>query len=676
MNDIQEKMTVGQEEKPTQNETEEVLGEARENFQLSYDEDRDARDEAEKDLKFAEGDQWPDDAKARRKRERRIMLTINRISNFIDLLSNEHRQNKSSIHVLPADDFASNEVAMINEGLIREIESHSDSQIAYTRSFDSAATCGRGFMRVVTDWENPISFNQVLRIKNIKNIFSVFFDPQAPDFLKKESDFAFICSRIKRVAFKRKWPLADEVPFNLDDSEMKEWSAYNWFDEDTIRIAEYWRRIIEKKTLYLIEVPLPDGRTVYTTTLDLDNIPPGAQVVTHDADRNNAVSRVTEIPKIMWYKITAREILESQEWPGRYIPIVPVWGKEVVIGDKSYTRGIVRNSKDAQCLYNYFRTATAESAALAPKAPYIAGKSQVEGIPSWKRPHEVIDVLVYNDDRPGARPPRREPPVQMQPGLTHETLQASDDLKATANMYDANIGITSNEVSGKAINARKSQGLLANYTYSDNFDRALEFLGEIIIDLAPKVYDTDRWLHVVNREGEREKIRINYYPETESVIDTEEEIQMINDLSRGLYKVEVVPGPAYSTQQQEELTTLVELVRNVPVIAPYLLDLIVKNTKLKGREILYRRLKLLLPAEMQEAEDRVAGQDNPEGQQPAPQEPSPEEIMAQLRLAEQELVNKSKNLENMKIKAEAQLIISKIRQIEHEIRTGGKKAAA
>jgi hypothetical protein len=50
-------------------------------------------------------------------------------------------------------------------------------------------------------------------------------------------------------------------------------------------------------------------------------------------------------PRNPWYKITAKEILEENDWPGKWIPIVKVIGDEIDIEGKVTRAGLSETPK-------------------------------------------------------------------------------------------------------------------------------------------------------------------------------------------------------------------------------------------------------------------------------------------------------------------------------------------
>src|SRR6478752_1829050 len=143
----------------------------------------DDRKLAVEDLKFKNGEQWPEQIKASRTIEKRPCLTINKMKTFVHQITNDQRQNRPAINVSPVGDQSDPETAIMLKGLIRQIERQSNADIAYDTAFDGAVTNGWGYWRILTDYEEDNSFDQTIRIARIRNPFRVYMDPdsQEPD---------------------------------------------------------------------------------------------------------------------------------------------------------------------------------------------------------------------------------------------------------------------------------------------------------------------------------------------------------------------------------------------------------------------------------------------------------------------------------------------------------------
>jgi hypothetical protein len=117
------------------------------------------------------------------------------------------RQNKPSIRARPVDDAADVDTAEVFQGIIRQIEDQSTAQVAYATSGESAVRVGEGYFRIVTEYENEYSFDQIIRIKRVPDMFCVYLGPhEMPD--GSDAEFGFVFEWMPLEVFRRKWPKA------------------------------------------------------------------------------------------------------------------------------------------------------------------------------------------------------------------------------------------------------------------------------------------------------------------------------------------------------------------------------------------------------------------------------------------------------------------------------------
>lgn len=583
---------------------------ARTRYQAGVDGDLDNRKRDAIDRKFYTGglNQW--EPAAVKERKNRPTPTVNRLPQFVKQITGDIRQNKPAIKVLPVDDKTDPKLAEVYTAIIRHIEGQSDAHRIYSKACEQAVIGGIGWFRILTDYMDDQSFDQEIVVKGIRNPMSVVVDPGAIELTRKDMQWAFVSELIPEEIFKASYPNARLEGWPTDDT----WSP--WRIDKSVRVAEYWTRKKRPRDLLL----LSDGSTRYGDEMD-------------DAEMELLQSLGIAIVKkrkvdswtVKCDKITGAEVLESYEWAGSWIPLIPVIGEEVEVGDEVFRHGLIYHSKDSQRIYNFATGAMVEQVASQPKAPYIATTAMVknhkeawEGLNSGNPP-----VLLYDPDpqAPGAKPQREAPP-KFGSAWQQLALIADGDMKATTGIYDASLGRQSNETSGVAIRTRDAQGETGSYVYVDNLSAAIAHAGKIMIEIIPPTYPSER---VIRMTGEDDAIegyeRINTMLPDGTVW---------NDISAGQFDLVVTTGPAFATKRAEASERMMSLVQAVPMIGEIGADMIVKALDMPYGDKLADRLSLrLVPPGMDDEIDkkRMEMQQKMQAAQ-GPQQPDPMQQIA------------------------------------------------
>jgi hypothetical protein len=563
----------------------------------------DSREDELDDLRFMAGSpdnqwQWPADVLQTRGSVQgqtinaRPCLTINKLPQHVRQVTNEQRQNRPSGKVIPADDNADVEVAEIFNGVMRHIEYMSDADVAYDTACDNQVTYGEGYIRLITEYCNEDSFDQDIRIMRVRNSFSVYMDPTIQDPCGADAQWCFVTEDILKSEYERMFPDASPISTIMSQGVGNE-SMAQWLAEDTIRIAEYFYKDYEKATLHLY----PDNQTAFKGTPQDNNLQAmfGKPIRTREVDRQ----------KVMWMKTNGFDILDEREWSGKWIPVVRVIGNEWEVEGRMYISGLVRNAKDAQRMYNYWTSQEAEMLALAPKAPFIGYGGQFEGYEQqWKTanttnwPYLEVNPDV-TDGAGGVLPlPQRAQPPLPQTGLIQAKMGAGEDIKATTGQYDASLGQQGNERSAKAIVAREKQGDVGTYHYVDNLARAIRHITRQVVDMIPKIYDTQRIARIIGVDGDVSMVKFNpTQPEpVKEVRDMETGglIEKIYNPGVGTYDVMVTTGPGYMTKRQEALDAMSQILQSNPQLWSVAGDLFIKNMDWPGAQEMAERFKKIL----------------------------------------------------------------------------------
>ena len=572
----------------------------------------DSREDELDDLRFYAGSpdnqfHWPADVLATRGSVQgqtinaRPCLTINKLPQHVRQVTNDQRQNRPSGKVIPADDKADIEVAEIFNGMVRHIEYMSDADVAYDTACENQVAYGEGYIRLLTEYESPNSFDQNIKIGRIRNSFSVYMDPTIQDPCGSDAKWCFVTEDVLLEDFERMFPDAQPVS-SLQAQSVGNESYAPWLSVDTIRIADYYYVEHEKATLNLY----------YGNVSALKGSPEDQQMV--QLGMKPIKSRIVDIKKVKYCKINGFEVLESNDWAGDWIPVVRVVGNEFEIDGRIHVSGIVRNAKDAQRMYNYWVSQEAEMLALAPKAPFIGYGGQFEGYEQqWKTanttnwPYLEVNPDV-TDGAGGTLPlPQRAQPPMASSGLLQAKAGASDDIKSTTGQYDSSLGATSNERSGKAIMARERQTDTGTYHYVDNLARAVRHITRQIINLVPKLYDTQRVARIMGEDGSPDSAKIDPMqaePVKKIVDQNGIEIDKIYNPGVGTYDVMVTTGPSYMTKRQEALESMGQLLQGNPQLWAVAGDLFIKNMDWPGAQEMAKRFAKTIDPKLMDDGDK------------------------------------------------------------------------
>ena len=577
----------------------EVLAAAREFQRQAADAEYKTRADEEDDLRFLAGEQWPETVAVTRGADRPT-LVINRLPQHIYQVTNDFSQNRPAIQVHPVDDAGDRETADVAQGLIRAIEVASCADAAYDMAFESAARVGRGYVRLITQYAGEATFDQEPVILPVQRTWSVYFDPHSVAIDGSDATQCLIAQDMPKDVFKRLYPredLANYTPDGPGDTHAR------WLTNEAVRIAEYFCltqepvNVVELSTgAYLFEDELPEP------------LPRSLTVV-----RTRKSHRVV----VHWYKLSGSAVLDHQTLPGKYIPVVPFYGTRIFLPTEVQYSGMVRFAKDAQKMYNYWKSAETEHIALTPKAPYIAAAGQVEAYQrEWMSANKAnLAVLRYDPiSLQGALvpPPIRQPFGGPDLAVIQAASSSIDDMKATTGIYDASLGNRSNETSGVAIRQRQQEGSTGNYHFVRNARMSIRHVGRILLSWISELYDTDRAVRIIGEDARQKVVRVSNSAEPQDAKPTKKGKTPVFNMAVGQYDVTIATGPAYATRRQEAVDGMLALAQANPEVWKIAGPQLVRQMDWPGAEEIAKQLEKAMPPELRpEPED---GKPDPEQQ--------------------------------------------------------------
>lgn len=560
------------------------------------------------DAKFRAGNHWPVEVRKEREASGRPCLVVDKTEQHVRQVVNDGRQNRPAPKVSPVDDKGDQQTADGIRGLIRSISNKSKADEAYDTALDHAAGCGFGFIRICTEYEHEKTFNQDLKVRRVRNPMAVMLGPtQEAD--GSDAEYGFFSEDVPKKTFKRRWPKATEVNWNSDSYRD------GWSSDHTVRVCEYFYKVWEQSTIFLLD----DGTTVTAQEYVADprpNKPENLDPMAPEMDWKPGVEDSREIPiaKVKHCVFSGAEVLEKNDWLGKFIPIIPVLGNEQDIEGKVVYSGLIRAAKDPQRLYDYANSGFAEHVALSTKDPPVAAAGQLEGFEDeWQSANrENIAVLHYNPvDVAGHQvpPPFRMGNAGIPQGLAQYMQIAEHDIQGSMGMYAASLGNRGNATSGVQEKAQIREGDTGTFHYQDNLNRAIRYVCRQLVDLAPKIYDSRRTARILGEDG---KASLVLFDPKASMPFEKRGSQVIYNLSVGVYDVDVEAGPSYTTRRQEASESMLGMAQRNPAFWQTHGDIIAESQDWPNAERFAKRSKLMLPPEIRESEEEGAEDVSPD----------------------------------------------------------------
>lgn len=563
---------------------EELLEQAQEHWSLCDDHYSEQYQESTDDWEFLHGiGQWDQGAENTRKKEGRPCLTLNQLLPYAHQITNDIKQARLAIRVVPVDSKADIETAEIRAGIIRNIEKQSRAKSVYGTAAMNAIGGGLGWIRVTTDYASPDSFDQEAYLKRVLDFTSVRLDPQSVQIDGSDAEYGFVQINYSKQRFEELYPDHNPVSFESLSSD------------DEVCIVEYYYRECKKETLY--EIELFDGTIEQVLGSRLKDLEENG--LQYEEKRSREVEIYT-----VWHCVLNGEgsIEEKSEFPSQYIPLVPVVGEEVYIDGKRQCHSLIRQAKDAQRMYNYLKSENVNVMALQPKTPWVAPIGSFQSHPDkWAnantKNYAFLEYDVVTDDETGMPlpPPQRTPPIQGSAAMMQEAMSAREDIRLGLGVPQSNMGERSNAVSGIAIRNQQIEGDNATFHFIDNLSSSIAQVGRILNEIIPVLYSERKIQRIVGDNDEEENIVVNTpYIKGEDGLrpakgtDTPDGIY---DLSVGKYDIDMDVGASYSSKRQETADKLNEMMKIQPELISVIGDLAVEALDIPMAKEIAERLR-------------------------------------------------------------------------------------
>lgn len=562
----------------SEKEKESILDEIKDNLKYAeeYWHDNYQRGIKDKEFVTVAGEQWEDGAVARRTAAGKPSFEINLLRAYCNQQENTQRQNRPQAKVVPVDNGADPEIAKLLEGLIKDTEEASDFESVCDTAVSNAIFGGIGFIRIVTDYVSEDSFNQEPRFMAVHNPQAVYIDPQSKAYDGSDMNWAVVGEWVDKARIKKQY--GDDA---IADFDMEGYSSWCNDTDKLVRIVEYFKKEEVEDTLLMLE-----DETIGLKSKLLEE----RGLSEEELEQLVVNERSTTRTVIKWFKVSGSKVLDETEFPGKYIPIIPIYGGVTFVEEERYIFSLIHFAKDSQRLYNFWKSTEADVLSKAQKYhdKPIASAEAVKGYEDqWKNP-EGYATLFYNQVSENGE--IQQAPYRMQPaqppiailGAAESSKQSITDI---LNMHAPLMGGDSQEVSGVAIGMRQRQSETAQFNFQDNTNKGVRHGARILVGLYQALYTVPMTRRIIGADGEAETVKL-FDQIAENVLA---------DVTIGRYDIRMDSGPSYNTQREQNFQMIMQLLSMNPELFAIIGDILLQNSPLLNAKEIAERIKKTMP---------------------------------------------------------------------------------
>lgn len=600
------------------------------------------------DMNFVLRDQWSAVERSEFSRLFKPAMTFNKLYDTTKKVIGEQRKNKPDLMVRSLTGKSTQKQIDLRADLVRTISYQSQNDLVYQTAFRQALMMGYGAFEICLDYENPKSFNQVIRYELIPDVTRTSFDPSAMKPHKGDGNF---CARQFLYTKDEFYATYPHVMNPISYADPRSLLDFQWETRDTIVVCKYSRKEWYPVKIFL----LSDGRSV--TELEWEDMQDDIKMQLELAESSQVIGEIIrqDIPqivgermskdyKIRQYVLTQNQIIEFNDWPSKCLPLIFVDGDSNFINGQQYTRSFIHEAKDAQKFVNYVGSEVAAEIKNRRREQWMGTPDNIQGNEQmWRNPELQNGILIAKPDPKTGAMPSKLPPWELSQSLLLQYQRGCQDIREILG-FSENEALQGRDMSGKARRERKLEGSMSAYVYFDNLNQAIEQGGRVVLDLLPVIAgENERHMVVSKADGRTESVVLNQKMNDGSVE---------NVLEAGDFDVEIDTGPSFAVQKDVALEFFATTIAQNPQVFPLIADLWASQLDLQQMPQIKERLKTMVPPQIIAQE---------EGKQLPPQPPSPQEQIMQAELQQKQ---QALAINEQKMKIEEQQIMERAEELK------------
>jgi len=562
--------------------TDDYLKSVKKRIEESYITNRDNYEDYNRSRRFLYKSTLTEDQISLLKELGRPTLEFNICEAYVSRLCGEFSKQEPSIEVRQEDGLQQMDPRMpkLVEGITRSIFDDAKTDYLEYETYKETLSGGFSVWKVYTDYTNPMSFNQQIKVKKVFDPTLCGFDVCARESSKCDGNYCFELYP-KRISDIEKEFGSKAIK---DLKVTKEIGGFNWCftgaEDDIALIGDFFEKRQKKATI----VRLVTGDVMTTDDYDQMVEQFNAKGMFMQAPGIEGKPRKTMLTTIYHAQVLQNKILMEEETDYNHLPLVYFSGNASIIRDsgqgnaKEITRSYVKNAEGIQRLMNFSGQSLANELENIVQHKWVVAKKAIpKNYQDAYRNPQVANVLVFNHvDETGKEipPPREVQRTPAPPEVTNTFMSASKVMQSILGSYDAALGINNNQLSGLAIQEGATQSNAAAMPYIIGFLKGLNQTAQIIVDLIPKYYKTPRTVPIVDSAGRKEYVLVNH----------EQGIPL--KYNTNALQIKISAGVNFAIQQEKALNVIIQLSKESPLfqqfINQYGLDIFLDNIDIRG----------------------------------------------------------------------------------------------
>lgn len=502
--------------------------------------------------------------------ENKPRFEINKVQNALVRIENEYRNNRISVDFVAKDGATNLDLADVCDGLYRADEQDSCAEEAYDNAFQEGLAGGFAAWRLKACYENEEDDENDYQRIRFEPIFdadtSVFFDQDAKRQNKSDAKRCWVIHAMTPDDYRDEW---DDDPASWPKDADS--TQFDWQTPDVVYVAEYYEVEEVRETIRTFSGIEDEVKYTDDELEEMGEALKQAETYTRQGLIDLAIAdlaskgfvevkkRSRKVRKVHKYIMSGGKVLEDCGYiAGKYIPIIPFYGKRWFVDNVERFMGHVRLAKDVQRLKNMVVSWLGEIAASSTTEKPIFTPEQVAGHEQmWsednvkKYPYQLINPITGPDGQEMVSGPVAYTKAPQIPPAMGALLQILDiDMAEILGNQQQGDKMVSN-ISGKAVEMIQQRLDMQAFIYLSNFAKAMQWCGTVWLSMAKELYtEPGRQMKMIGEMGNIGSVKL-----VEPMI-VDGELTTRNDLTRADFDVTVDVGPSFTSRRDATVRAL------------------------------------------------------------------------------------------------------------------------